>query len=275
MSLPTGFRSASDFRLYLSAVALVTTMVSSSAAGDLSSTSSPDGSAFFSASYAPCPRSRWRSFEVGQRGAGVLRQQVDRAVLDRGHVGLAVADVRLLLDLDALGGQRLAVDLGQQLALGEVGGTDGDAAHLGRRGRGPRVVAAELVAPTPTTGQAEHRHPGDRSTDECGSQHESLQCSRQPPAGAGGCCQVHRWFIGQSADPVRPWPETVTRPTRAKSSVEHDGEQGHQQGAGEHLREVAELQPVDHVAAEAAERRRARRSSRSRRSAGWRRADRR
>src|SRR5689334_10094866 len=43
-SLPTALRSAIDFRLYLSAVAFVTTIASSSAAGDLSSTSRPFGS---------------------------------------------------------------------------------------------------------------------------------------------------------------------------------------------------------------------------------------
>jgi hypothetical protein len=43
MFLLTGFRSASDFSEYLSAVALVTTIASSSAAGDLSSTSRPFG----------------------------------------------------------------------------------------------------------------------------------------------------------------------------------------------------------------------------------------
>ena len=52
--------------------------------------------------------------------------QIDRVVLDRGHVGLATTDTELPSDVEAVGLQRLRVDLGDDLGLGEVRRPDRD-----------------------------------------------------------------------------------------------------------------------------------------------------
>ena len=80
-----------------------------------------------------------------QQRVRVLGDEVDLAALDGAEVDLAGADAELVADVEAGGGQRLAVDLGQQLALGEVGRADGDRPAAGDRRRGvarPASVAA-------------------------------------------------------------------------------------------------------------------------------------
>jgi hypothetical protein len=70
--------------------------------------------------------------EVLQQVAGVLRDQVDRMVLHRRDIGFTAADAELAPDVEAVGLQRLGVDLGDDLALGEVGRPDRDRLQVSR-----------------------------------------------------------------------------------------------------------------------------------------------
>ena len=84
-------------------------------------------------------RLRRGSVMNGEQRAGVLGDEVDLAALDGAEVHLAGADAELVADVEAGRLERLAVDLGEQLALGEVGRADGDLAGLaGRDAAGAR-----------------------------------------------------------------------------------------------------------------------------------------
>ena len=61
-----------------------------------------------------CGRCRVRLEEL-KKVAGVLREQVDRPVLERGHVGVALTDVEVALDREAGALESLGVDLGDDL----------------------------------------------------------------------------------------------------------------------------------------------------------------
>ena len=114
-------------RFHFCAVASVTATVSLSSAGDGFRIDRSPGSARNSASSDGVGRRRLGlRVEVLQQVAGVLGDQVDRMVPDRGDVGLAAADAELAADREAVGLQRLRVDLGDDLRLREVGRADDD-----------------------------------------------------------------------------------------------------------------------------------------------------
>ena len=96
--------------------------------------------------------------EVGHRRR-VLRDDLDVALLQRGLVELAVAD---LLDLDVVAGrgQRDVVELAERLVLAEVGRADDDvAARTALDARGEVVGRRELLRPPPWTSCGRCRPP--------------------------------------------------------------------------------------------------------------------
>ena len=132
LSPSTFLRSAMDVTPSFSENSGVTLSESLSSASDASRISRPSGRASPSADDDVLGRGGGGVLvHVQQQVAGVLGEQVDLAVLEGRDVGLASADVELLLDLDVLGLEGLGVDLGDDLVLGERGRADGD-----RVGRG-------------------------------------------------------------------------------------------------------------------------------------------
>ena len=131
-------------RFHLCAVSSVTATVSLSSAGDGVRIDRSPGSARNSASSTCVRRGHLGVLvEVLQQVAGVLRDQVDRMVLHRRDVGLAAADAELLADGEAVGLQRLRVDLGDDLRLREVGRAHDDRLQItGDRAAAERVRAA-------------------------------------------------------------------------------------------------------------------------------------
>ena len=120
-------RSAMVLRFHFCAVGWLTARCPVSSAGDGVRIDRSPGSARSSASSTCVRRGHLGVLvEVLQQVAGVLGNQVDRMVLDRGDVGFAAADAELPADGEAVGLQRLRLDLGDDLGLGEVGGADDD-----------------------------------------------------------------------------------------------------------------------------------------------------
>ncbi|GAA3420251.1 hypothetical protein GCM10018952_62670 [Streptosporangium vulgare] len=109
---------------------------------------------------------RGRVVDEGEKRADVLRQDGEATALDLVVQDLTAADVELLLDLDALGGQGLGVDLAEQDVLREVGRPDDDLppgrGRGGRPGtRGGGGGAGERISAT-ARGKCERRGQEDR-----------------------------------------------------------------------------------------------------------------
>ena len=144
---------------------------------------------------------RGRLVEVLQQHAGVLGDEVDRAVLQAREVRLAAADGQLLGDVDALGLQGLGVDLGEDLVLGEVGRADDDRRRRPSASAGSGA-ALQRIAATPAGGEGEARggRYGQGTGDQGASHGRFLQlgCAglrphgRRPDGWLGHCAQPTR-----------------------------------------------------------------------------------
>lgn len=130
-------------RFHLFAVAAVTVTVSVSSAGAGLRIARSPGSARYSAQLHLIGRGdRALGIEL-QQVAGVFRNEVDRVVPQCGHVGLPASDAELTADGEAVGRQRLGVDLRHDLGFGEVGRTDHHRFQVsGGRAAAERVGAA-------------------------------------------------------------------------------------------------------------------------------------
>ena len=156
-----------DLRFHFCAVASVTARVSLSSAGDGYRIDRSPGSALSSpSSTASGVVAGGLLVEVLQQIAGVLRNQIDGMVLHRRDIGFAAADAELAADGEAVGLQRLGVELGDDLAFGEVGRTDGDRLQISRY-----LPAAERIGAA-----ACRQHPCDQR--EYGRQNRQIPSTR-------------------------------------------------------------------------------------------------
>ena len=101
--------------------------------------------------------------EEPHRGTGVLGHQLHQPASEGGGDELAWTEIECSLDLVPATLECLAVDLGQQLALREVEGADGDAVVIERTRRG-RIRRTVARAARPDRHNSERKGDGDRMT---------------------------------------------------------------------------------------------------------------